>query len=170
VLTKLLRQRAIGVLGLREDEQPARFEIDAVHDVHGGAARAPREEAREVVAVALGRGRRQQARGLVDDDDVRVLEDDRERRQARLVLRAGLAARRRRRALERAAHVRDDLLAGVHELPGDLHAASVDEDAADVEEQARAAARQARHARRERLVQAQPHLGVTDGERDTALV
>ena len=117
VRAKFFGQRAVGVLGLREDEQAARLEIDAVHDVHGRAARAPREQAREVVAVALGRGRREQARRLVDDDDVLVLEDDREGRQARLVARARLAARRGRRALERAADVRDDLLAGVHELP-----------------------------------------------------
>ena len=61
---------------------------------------------------------------------------------------------------------RDDLLAGVHRLAGDLDPPPVDEHAADVQQEPRLPPRQPRHARRQHLIQAASDVGFADGEND----
>ena len=159
-----LGKRAVGRVRLREHQEPAGLEVDPVDHEDRPAARASFQQRRQVVPVALRRGRRQQPGRLVDDDDVRVLEHDRERGQPRLVFFARLAPRTARGAGQRAADDRHHLFACVHGAAGNLDAPAVDEHAADVQQDARLAAGQSRHARRQHLVQAAAGLLVGDGE------
>ena len=76
-----------------------------------------REQVGEVVAVALRRGRGEQARRLVHDHDVLVLEHDRVGRQPPLVGGSRVAPQPLRRARQRAAHPRRNLLARVDRPP-----------------------------------------------------
>ena len=153
VRPKLRREHAVGLGGPRVDEKTARVEVEAVDHPDGSAARAAREQVGEVAAIALGGRGGQQARGLVDYDQVCVLVDDAKGRQRRLVAGARGPARLLRRARQRAADRGDNGLPGAHGPARDLDALAVDEDAAQVEQHAGAAAGEAGHAGGEHAVE-----------------
>src|SRR5262249_27782849 len=82
--------------GPREGEQPGCVLIEPVDDeelrlLDAARAQGSRDELGEALVAAPGRGRREKAGGLVDDDDLRVLVDDAEA-GAVTRLRAGLVA------------------------------------------------------------------------------
>ncbi len=86
------RQRAMGRRVAREDEQPRDLLVDAVHDEQPLAARAFEQALRgRLSEIALGD--RGEPRGLVHDDDQRVLEHRHQRvwRHRRLVRHGCLA-------------------------------------------------------------------------------
>ena len=123
-----------------------------------------REGARQVAAIALGRGRGEQAARLVDDDERVVLVDHAEGRERRLVAGAGRLAGLLGGAIERPAQVGHHHLPGAQEPPRHLGARAVDEDAADVEDDARLAPREIGHAGGEDLVEAPTLIGGGDDE------
>ena len=133
-------------------------------------ALAPLQQRGQVVAVALRRRRRQETGRLVDDDQVFVLVDDGVRRQAPLVVVARRPPWAPGRPRQRAAHHRQDRLAGARRPPGDLDPPPVDEDAADVEQHPRLPPRQPRHPRRQHLIEPAPGVAVADGEGDALWV
>src|ERR1043166_4617049 len=106
---------------------------------------APGQLIEQIAAIALGRGRGDQTRRLVGDDDVVVGEDD-------------LGRRRRLGALDRAADVDLDHLAGADRAPGDLDPRAIDEHAAEIDDRARLAAGQSSDMARHDLVEAKPPL------------
>ena len=134
--------------------------------MRGPLLSAALQQRRQVVAIALRRRRRQKARRLVDDDQVFVLVHDGEGRQAPLVVVARRPPRPPGRPRQRAAHDRQDCLAGARRPPGDLDPPPVDEHAADVQQHPRLPPRQPRHARRQHLIEPPPRIGVADGEGD----
>lgn len=122
------------------------------------------QEVRQVGAVALGRGRGDEAGRFIDHHQILVQMDDAGRGQRRGVALARSATDGLGGALEGAAGVGFYGLSGAQETSGDLHPSAIHEDAANVDEYPRLLARQPGDAGGQDLIEPPAFVLGQDGE------
>jgi hypothetical protein len=162
-----LGEDAVGVGGEGQDQEAAGVEVEAV-DHEDGSGFGTGEQAGQVVAVALGGGRGEQAGGLVDDQDVAVAVDHGVGGERLLVPGPGVGPHPLGGPIQGPAQVGHHGLAGGHRAAGLLGPGVVDEDAAEIQQHPGPAARQLGDPGGQHLVEPAPVILGGDDETDGA--